>query len=97
MRYLRLAETDRLESLRKAVEVVRSGGIVLYPTDTIYGLGCDQFNALRLQQCLYGVRVDILAKLQVEKSPRGATHDLGTEEIGGSRRCKHCLYPECRR
>lgn len=30
--------------LRRAVEVLRSGGVVIYPTDTIYGLGCDITN-----------------------------------------------------
>ncbi len=30
--------------LEKAVEVLRSGGIVAFPTDTYYGLGCDVFN-----------------------------------------------------
>lgn len=27
--------------LREAVEVMRRGGVVLYPTDTVWGLGCD--------------------------------------------------------
>lgn len=27
--------------LRRAVEVLAGGGVVIYPTDTIYGLGCD--------------------------------------------------------
>jgi L-threonylcarbamoyladenylate synthase len=30
--------------LAEAVRVVRRGGVVLYPADTIYGLGCDPFN-----------------------------------------------------
>ncbi len=29
----------------RIADVVRSGGTILYPTDTIYGLGCDAFNA----------------------------------------------------
>lgn len=33
------------ESITKAAEKVRSGGIVVYPTDTVYGLGCDPYNA----------------------------------------------------
>ncbi|MFM7486665.1 MAG: L-threonylcarbamoyladenylate synthase, partial [Cytophagales bacterium] len=28
----------------KAVEVLQRGGIVVYPTDTIYGIGCDLMN-----------------------------------------------------
>lgn len=32
------------EDLAKAVEVVKKGGIILYPTDTIWGIGCDARN-----------------------------------------------------
>lgn len=27
--------------IQKALEVLRSGGIILYPTDTVWGIGCD--------------------------------------------------------
>jgi len=30
--------------IRKVVEVLQNGGVIGYPTDTIYGLGCDLFN-----------------------------------------------------
>ncbi len=33
-----------LENIRVASQVVRDGGLVVYPTDTVYGLGCDPFN-----------------------------------------------------
>lgn len=29
------------EEIQKALEVLRKGGIILYPTDTVWGLGCD--------------------------------------------------------
>jgi len=29
------------EEIRKAVEVLKSGGIIAYPTDTLFGIGCD--------------------------------------------------------
>ena len=32
------------DDLKKAVEVLRAGGVILYPTDTIWGLGCDASN-----------------------------------------------------
>lgn len=32
------------EEIRKALEVLRAGGIILYPTDTVWGLGCDATN-----------------------------------------------------
>jgi tRNA threonylcarbamoyl adenosine modification protein (Sua5/YciO/YrdC/YwlC family) len=30
--------------IKRAVEVLREGGIIIYPTDTVYGLGCDLSN-----------------------------------------------------
>jgi L-threonylcarbamoyladenylate synthase len=30
--------------IQKAVEVIKNGGVILYPTDTIWGLGCDPNN-----------------------------------------------------
>ena len=32
------------DDLKKACEVLRKGGVILYPTDTIWGLGCDATN-----------------------------------------------------
>src|SRR5919202_2980270 len=34
----------------KCAIVVRSGGIVVYPTDTIYGIGCDPYNDVSVQR-----------------------------------------------
>ena len=35
----------REEDIKKAVEVLREGGVILYPTDTVWGIGCDATNA----------------------------------------------------
>lgn len=32
------------EEVARAVEVLRGGGVILYPTDTVWGLGCDATN-----------------------------------------------------
>jgi len=32
------------DEVNKALEVVRKGGVILYPTDTIWGIGCDATN-----------------------------------------------------
>lgn len=31
-------------SIRHAAHIVKNGGVIAYPTDTIYGLGCDPYN-----------------------------------------------------
>lgn len=33
------------EDIKNAVEVLRRGGVILYPTDTVWGIGCDATNA----------------------------------------------------
>lgn len=37
-------------ALQQAVEVLRDGGVIIYPTDTIYGLGCDIFNTAAIER-----------------------------------------------
>lgn len=32
------------DDIKKAVEVMRAGGVILYPTDTVWGIGCDATN-----------------------------------------------------
>ena len=47
--------------IEKAVEVLRAGGLVVYPTDTIYGLGCDLHNKKALEK-LYRIKRLLLRK-----------------------------------
>lgn len=35
---------NRKEDIQNAVEVMRRGGVILYPTDTVWGIGCDATN-----------------------------------------------------
>ena len=37
-------------AIKKVVEVLRSGGLVIYPTDTVHGLGCDITNSRALEK-----------------------------------------------
>jgi len=32
------------DDIKKALEVLKNGGVILYPTDTIWGIGCDATN-----------------------------------------------------
>lgn len=39
---------DRL--IKKAAEVLRAGGVIIYPTDTVYGFGCDIFQPKAIER-----------------------------------------------
>ena len=39
-----------LKTIEKCVEVLRGGGIILYPTDTVWGIGCDATNEEAVQR-----------------------------------------------
>ena len=38
------------EDIQKCIEVLKKGGLILYPTDTIWGIGCDATNAKAVQK-----------------------------------------------
>lgn len=38
------SQNPQMRLIRRAVEILKSGGIIIYPTDTVYGMGCDLFN-----------------------------------------------------
>lgn len=40
------------EEAKKAVQVMRDGGIIVYPTDTVWGLGCDAGNEPAVRKLL---------------------------------------------
>jgi len=55
------AENPQLRLIRKVVDVLKEGGVIAYPTDTIYGLGCDLYQKDAIE------RVHRLRKLSKNK------------------------------
>ncbi|MCQ2231728.1 MAG: threonylcarbamoyl-AMP synthase [Paludibacteraceae bacterium] len=43
-------ENPSEREIEKVVQFLRDGGLIVYPTDTIYGLGCDIFNAKAVEK-----------------------------------------------
>ena len=43
------------EDIKQAVDVLNRGGVILYPTDTIWGIGCDATNSEAVQR-VYDVK-----------------------------------------
>ena len=55
-------ENPQQRYLNKAVEVLKNGGVIIYPTDTVYGLGCDIFNREAVER-IYMIKNDTGTKL----------------------------------
>lgn len=39
-----------IKEIKKAVNILNSGGVILYPTDTVWGLGCDATNSKAIKK-----------------------------------------------
>ncbi len=53
-------ENPNSKEIEKIVEILRSGGVIIYPTDTLYGIGCDIFQHKSIERVarIKGVRVE---------------------------------------
>ena len=53
-------ENPNEKDIAKVVEVLRHGGLIIYPTDTVYGLGCDITNTKALEKIarIKGVKLE---------------------------------------
>ena len=43
---------DLEQDVGRCLDVLKQGGVILYPTDTVWGLGCDATNALAVQKLM---------------------------------------------
>ena len=43
------------QEINKAIDVLKKGGVILYPTDTIWGIGCDATNPAAVEK-IYKIR-----------------------------------------
>ncbi|WP_304145391.1 MULTISPECIES: L-threonylcarbamoyladenylate synthase [Mesoflavibacter] len=53
-------ENPNPKAIKQVVEVLKKGGLIIYPTDTVYGLGCDITNTKALEKIarIKGVKLD---------------------------------------
>ena len=52
-------DNPNLNTISKIVEVLRNGGVIIYPTDTVYALGCDIFQSKALEKICRIKGIDI--------------------------------------
>lgn len=53
-------ENPNEKSVQQVVDVLKKGGIIIYPTDTVYGLGCDITNSRAIERIcrIKGIKPD---------------------------------------
>jgi len=49
------SENPQMRLIRKAADILEGGGIVIYPTDTVYGIGCDLLNRRAIER-IYDIK-----------------------------------------
>ena len=91
------------EDLKKACKVIRNGGLILYPTDTIWGIGCDATNEEAVRR-VYALkqRTDHKAMLVLIDSPAKLNSyvydipDIARELIEVSDKPLTVIYPNAK-
>ena len=91
------------EDIKQSIEVLRAGGVILYPTDTIWGLGCDATNELAVKR-IYEIkkRADAKAMLTLIDNPAKLQAyvteipDMAWDLIELSEKPLTIIYPEAK-
>lgn len=68
------------DDIREAVQVMNRGGIILYPTDTIWGLGCDATNAAAVSR-IYEIKKRADSKALITLVDSEAKIDFYVREV----------------
>ena len=62
MRIVKITQlTDYEAAVKEAIEVLKKGGSIVYPTDTVYGLGCNACDYKAVEQ-IYRIKDRDLGK-----------------------------------
>jgi L-threonylcarbamoyladenylate synthase len=62
------------EGIEKASQIINQGGIVIFPTDTVYGIGCDPYNKASIEK-IYKIK-----SRDITKSVPVLTYSIETAE-----------------
>jgi L-threonylcarbamoyladenylate synthase len=68
------------EEIEKCLEVLRAGGIILYPTDTVWGIGCDASNEQAVEK-IYRLKKRSEAKTMICLVSRDSMLERHVEKV----------------
>ena len=52
-------ENPQQREIERVAQFLRDGGLIVYPTDTVYGLGCDIFNVKAVEKICWYKKIDV--------------------------------------
>lgn len=69
-----------IEDIKAALEVLQNGGVILYPTDTIWGIGCDAGNEEAVKR-IYAIKNRVDSKSMLVLLENSALLDRYVDEV----------------
>lgn len=82
-----------IEAIREAVEIIKKGGLVAFPTETVYGLGADAFNPLAVARIFEVKRRPHFDPLIVHVASQGDLEKLVSEIPSDARKVIDQFWP----
>ena len=71
MDYIRLfPENPNSKEIERVVATLRQGGIIIYPTDTLYALGCDALNVRAVERICKLKNIESAKGSAIHRMPR---------------------------
>jgi L-threonylcarbamoyladenylate synthase len=84
---------DNLQAVYQAAEIIKKGGIVAFPTETVYGLGADAFNPLAVARVFEVKRRPYFDPLIVHVANHGDVKKLAKEISSSAKRLIEKFWP----
>lgn len=75
-----IRDEQYLADLRQALEVLRRGGVIIYPSDTIWGIGCDATNSEAVRR-VYDIKHRADSKALITLVPNVAMLERTVHEV----------------
>ncbi len=81
------------ESLRIALDTLRRGGLVAFPTDTVYGVGAMAFDVAAVERIYAAKRRDSTKALPILLADRSSLPEVAEELSSDARRLAETFWP----
>jgi tRNA threonylcarbamoyl adenosine modification protein (Sua5/YciO/YrdC/YwlC family) len=93
-KFIKIYEKNPSEkAIREVVNILRDGGLVIFPTDTVYGLGCDLMSAKGLKNLaqLKGIKIEKAEFSFITDSLSNLSEYVGNLDTSVFKMLKRCL------